>query len=146
MAQLDLIPDITVLCAQLGVFGLAVVAVKKLYVQPYLRLRAARISLTEGRTETAARLRQKFEKQSADLNRQLHEVDLEMKSEAESQHQKASQESDRLVQKARRAGQEKSAAGVALASEQMDKAGKEAMDQLPGMVERICSRLIASDR
>jgi F0F1-type ATP synthase membrane subunit b/b' len=56
MAHLNLAPDPAVVGVQVGLFLVNMAIVKKLYLEPYLRLRANRDSLTTGSHADAARL------------------------------------------------------------------------------------------
>ncbi len=56
MAQLNLVPDPAVVGVQIGLFIVNMAVVKKLYLEPYLRLRAKRDALTTGSQADASRL------------------------------------------------------------------------------------------
>jgi F0F1-type ATP synthase membrane subunit b/b' len=56
MAQLNLSPVPTVVAIQIGVFIVNMMIVKKLFLDPYMRLRAKRDALTSGSKADASRL------------------------------------------------------------------------------------------
>jgi F0F1-type ATP synthase membrane subunit b/b' len=53
MAKLDLIPDVQVMIMQGALFGIAAALVKTQFINPYLKLRDKRTSLTEGNKQAA---------------------------------------------------------------------------------------------
>jgi len=56
MATLELIPKVPVLIVQTGVFLANIVVVKKLFVDPYLKLQDRRDAMTVGNQEGAAKI------------------------------------------------------------------------------------------
>lgn len=74
MAALNLDPNPLIIAAQMGIFIGAVVVVKKLMVEPYLRVKNKRDGLTVGSTDHAKTLVAENEKISADIQGQLQDA------------------------------------------------------------------------
>lgn len=74
MAALNLDPNPLIIAAQMGIFIGAVVVVKKLMVEPYLRVKDKRDGLTVGSTDHAKTLVAENEKISADIQGQLQDA------------------------------------------------------------------------
>lgn len=74
MAALNLDPNPLIIAAQMGIFIGAVVVVKKLMVEPYLRVKDKRDGLTVGSTDHAKTLVAENEQISADIQGQLQDA------------------------------------------------------------------------
>lgn len=74
MAALNLDPNPLIIAAQMGIFIGAVVVVKKLMVDPYLKVKDKRDSLTVGSTDDAKTLVAENEQLSANIQGQLQDA------------------------------------------------------------------------
>lgn len=74
MAALNLDPNPLIIAAQMGIFIGAVVVVKKLMVDPYLKVKDKRDGLTVGSTDDAKALVQENEQLSANIQGQLQDA------------------------------------------------------------------------
>jgi F0F1-type ATP synthase membrane subunit b/b' len=71
MANLDLIPKLPVLAVQAGIFVANLGIMKKLFMEPYLKVRNAQDSQTIGSQGDAARLLAQADQVSAEINARL---------------------------------------------------------------------------
>lgn len=83
MANLDLIPKLPVLAVQAGIFVANLGIMKKLFMEPYLKVRNAQDSQTIGSHGDAARLLAQADQISAEINSRLQAALLKAKSERE---------------------------------------------------------------
>lgn len=97
MATLNLIPNPSVLGAQIGVFLVNYVAVKKLFVEPYLAVRARRAALTLGSQDEAHRALAQSDKITKAIDEKFLACAAEAKSVRESLKERAQVERDRLL-------------------------------------------------
>ncbi|MDD9950548.1 MAG: hypothetical protein OXT67_03190 [Zetaproteobacteria bacterium] len=142
MAQLDLVPNPTIVMAQLGIFSAALVVVNKLYVAPYLKLRSARESRTEGRDANVKSLTQARQEKAEYLQQAMKHAYQEIALEKQKLHRQAVLDQDEIVKKAR----EESAAHfeqrrVAIQS-QFEQARQDARTKVPELVDSLYRRLI----
>jgi F0F1-type ATP synthase membrane subunit b/b' len=110
MATLNLIPNPMVLGAQVGVFLANFVAVKKLFVEPYLSVRDRRQALTVGSQDEAAKALAKSEELTSQIERQLVAAASEAKAEREKIRDKALAKRSSLLAVAEADAKEKVAA------------------------------------
>lgn len=126
MASLNLVPDPELLVIQAGIFLANLVVVKKLMIDPYLRLKDKRLAMTTGGQEEAEKTLQECRQKSLDLERQVSEARTaakvtrqEKKSEADADYQKTLAEAKKE------------------ASEYLDKLRGELSENLKGEREKI---------
>ena len=81
MASLNLIPDPMVLGAQIGLFLANFVAVKKLFVKPYLLVRDRRLALTIGSQEEATEALVETDRISRQIDQAFSDAAAQAKSE-----------------------------------------------------------------
>jgi F0F1-type ATP synthase membrane subunit b/b' len=97
MAGLHLMPNPEVLLVQTGLFVASVVVVKKLMLEPYLKVRAKRFSATEGSLDFAATTTETNEKLTKELELKLMSAHAEIKREAQRLIDKATEEREALL-------------------------------------------------
>jgi F0F1-type ATP synthase membrane subunit b/b' len=100
MASLNLIPNPVVLGAQIGIFLVNYVAVKKLFVEPYLAVRARRTALTLGSQEEANKALVKSDQISKAIDEKFIACAAEAKASREALREKAQGERDVLLSSA----------------------------------------------
>lgn len=83
MAQLNLVPEPAVVAIQIGVFLANIVIVKKLFVDPYLRMRLQREALTSGSKADATRLLYECDEIASKLQESIDSAAAEATSERE---------------------------------------------------------------
>lgn len=71
MAQLVLVPNPVVMAVQAGVFIAGAVIIKKLMVEPYLKVRDRREKLTVGNQGEAASILERCEEIASDINQKI---------------------------------------------------------------------------
>ena len=71
MANLDLIPKLPVLAVQAGIFVANLGIMKKLFMDPYLKVREAQDGMTVGSQGDASRLLAEADRVSSDVNARL---------------------------------------------------------------------------
>lgn len=72
-AELDLIPKLPVLAVQTGLFLANLAIIKKLFVAPYLKVRAERETATQGSREQAIKLQAEAKEIEEELQRRMSE-------------------------------------------------------------------------
>ncbi len=72
-AELDLIPKLPVLAVQTGIFLANLAIIKKLFVAPYLKVRAERETATQGSREEAIKLQAEAKEIEEELQRRMSE-------------------------------------------------------------------------
>lgn len=100
MSQLNLVPDPIVLAAHAGVFVATIAIVKKLYVEPYLKLRDRRESLTTGSQQDSKNILQRCEEISSQINVRLKEASVEVNKIREESRRVATLKREDIVKKA----------------------------------------------
>lgn len=80
MASLNLVPDPEVLVVQAGIFLVALGVVKKLFVEPYLKVRERREAATVGSKDEAARALVECDTLSSQIEDRLTGTALEAKA------------------------------------------------------------------
>lgn len=101
MAQLDLIPNPMIVAAQFGVFSAALVAVKKLYITPYLKLREQREGATTGKGLRVGELKKEHSLKLEKLERSLSVAREEIGKARDVMHSEALKSQEGSVKKAR---------------------------------------------
>lgn len=76
MSSLHLVPNPTIIAVQAGVFLANFVIVKKLYLDPYLKLTGKREAMTDGSQEESASIERKNAETSAQMETQLRELNV----------------------------------------------------------------------
>lgn len=97
MASLNLVPNPTVLAVQAGLFLVNCFVVKKLYVEPYLRVRDRREALTVGSKDEAVRALSESDALAQKIEARISAAMLEAKAERERIRQVALANRDTLV-------------------------------------------------
>lgn len=100
MASLNLIPNPSVLAVQAGVFMANVVVVKKLFVDPYLKVRDARDNATQGSKEEADRLYSKSETLAEEIQQKITQASAEARQTREGIRQDAIAKRRKIMQEA----------------------------------------------
>jgi F0F1-type ATP synthase membrane subunit b/b' len=100
MATLNLIPNPVVLGAQIGVFLVNYAVVKKLFVEPYLTVRARRNSLTVGSQEEATNAAVESDKIAKLIESRFVACAADAKSQREGLRERAQTDRDGLLAKA----------------------------------------------
>lgn len=100
MANLQLVPNPTVLVVQAGVFLSAMVVVKKLYVDPFLKLKDKRDAATTGNQDLASELLAKNEADKVTVKERISEASSEALQLISSAKKAATEERDAIVAKA----------------------------------------------
>jgi F0F1-type ATP synthase membrane subunit b/b' len=83
MANLDLIPKLPVLAVQAGIFVANLGIMKKLFMEPYLKVREAQDGMTVGSQGDASRLLAEADRVSSDVNARLLAAMAEAKAARE---------------------------------------------------------------
>jgi F0F1-type ATP synthase membrane subunit b/b' len=102
MSSLHLVPNPTIIAVQAGVFLANFVIVKKLYLDPYLKLTGKREGMTDGSQEESASIERKnaetsaqMETQLRELNEYTHEYRLRLNAEADDKSAKILQSAEK---------------------------------------------------
>jgi F0F1-type ATP synthase membrane subunit b/b' len=106
MASLNLIPNPVVLGAQIGVFLVNYVAVKKLFVEPYLAVRAKRSAVTVGSQEEATKALAQSDQITKAIDQKFLECAAEAKGVRESLRDRAHSQRDELLSSAEAAAKQ----------------------------------------
>jgi F0F1-type ATP synthase membrane subunit b/b' len=135
MSAFNLTPNPAVMLAQAGVLITTIVVVKKLYVEPYLRVRSKRESLTAGNKSQA----EEILKKNADLTMQITSKISAAHSENQNVRQelmnKASQGRQRIVEEAERVARK----SVEDARSQIKQDLAAAQSTLPDIVRQVAN-------
>jgi F0F1-type ATP synthase membrane subunit b/b' len=108
MAELNLVPNLTVVAVQTGIFITNLVIVKKLIVEPYFVLREKRDAMTSGAQGDAARLLSESESMSKKIEERL----LAASTEANTLREKTRQTAVKQAEEIRKAAETETKAAV----------------------------------
>jgi F0F1-type ATP synthase membrane subunit b/b' len=133
MAGLHLVPNPAVLLVQTGLFVANVIVVKKLMLEPYLRVRAKRFSATEGSLDFAATTTETNEKLTKELELKLMSAQAEIKRDAQLLIDKANAEREVLLKSAEGKARESLGQVEAMVKKELD----EERQKLPKIVEEL---------
>lgn len=96
MAELNLVPNLTVVAVQTGIFITNLVIVKKLIVEPYFMLREKRDAMTSGAQGDAARLLSESEAMARKIEERLQTTSSEASAMREKVRQAAVQKAEEI--------------------------------------------------
>jgi F0F1-type ATP synthase membrane subunit b/b' len=133
MAGLHLMPNPGVLLVQTGLFVANVIVVKKLMLEPYLKVRAKRFSATEGSLDFAATTTETNEKLTKELELKLMSAQAEIKRDAQLVIDKANAEREVLLKGAEGRARESLGQVEAMVKKELD----EERQKLPKIVEEL---------
>jgi F0F1-type ATP synthase membrane subunit b/b' len=106
MSGLNLVPNPTILAIQSGIFFTAIYTVKKLYLDPYLKLKEKRLNATVGNQQSAAQLladnHKKLEQITASVKKGVHTA----METSEAIRKTSSAEKDKILQEADKAAKQ----------------------------------------
>lgn len=102
MSSLNLVPNPAVFLVQAGVFVANIVAVKKLMLDPYLRVKANRDRLTLGNKQEAQTLTQEGERKFEEITAKLREAGDQVRSVVQVVLSEAQQKRDDIMKAAER--------------------------------------------
>ncbi len=100
MASLNLIPDPQVLAVQVGVFLVNAVVIKKLFVEPYLRVNDRREAATIGGKDSALKMLDACETLTSEIETRLNSASDEAKRSREYTREKAQKQRTEIVKSA----------------------------------------------
>jgi F0F1-type ATP synthase membrane subunit b/b' len=100
MASLNLIPDPQVLAVQVGVFLVNAAVIKKLFVEPYLKVNDRREAATIGGKDSALKMLDACETLTTEIENRLASASDEAKRARELTREKAQKERAQLVKSA----------------------------------------------
>jgi F0F1-type ATP synthase membrane subunit b/b' len=104
MSSLELKPEPVIVLVQGAIFLASVFSVKKLMLDPFMRIRARRKALTEGRFAEARKTVSDAETKLTGIREQLREAAIAAKKEREGIMEQAKKERATLVEKAEQEG------------------------------------------
>ncbi|NRA43538.1 MAG: hypothetical protein HRU09_01145 [Oligoflexales bacterium] len=97
MASLNLVPNTGLVLIQAGIFITNLIAVKKLMVEPYLKLRDKRVAQTSGGQEEAKKIVTQCQQTSESIESQVNQAYEEVKDFRVTTKGSASQKQHKLV-------------------------------------------------
>ena len=100
MSSLNLVPNVAVMAAQTGIFVANYYAVKKLLLEPYLKVYDKRRSLTVGSKEDSIRLIQENSDKELKIKSDLEKAFSDAKSVIDATVSDANTERDNIISKA----------------------------------------------
>ena len=106
MSSLNLQPSLPIIVVQAGVFLANMYAVKKLMLEPFLKVHAKRQSATAGATDVAKTLTSSNEEALATIGRRLEDASVHARGEADGILKKATREKDELLSRAEKEARE----------------------------------------
>lgn len=106
MADLNLVPNPTVIAVQAGIFFTSLFVVKKLFLDPYTRLRERRLNATVGGKDAALNILKQNETDRQTINAQIASAIDRSRQVLADAKQKATDERQRLVSAAERDAKE----------------------------------------
>jgi len=140
MAQLNLVPDPAVVGVQIGLFVVNMAIVKKLFLEPYLRLRAKRDALTTGSQADAARLLYECDEIARKVQESIEEAAASAASERERVKAGASQRRSDIIKGA----EEKARAEVESVAARVKAEVAEQRAMLPKVISDLTTQLFAA--
>jgi F0F1-type ATP synthase membrane subunit b/b' len=140
MAQLNLVPDPAIVGVQIGLFVVNMAIVKKLFLEPYLRLRAKRDALTTGSQADATRLLYECDEIARKVQESIEEAAAGAASERERVKVGASQRRTEIIKTA----EEKARAEVESVAARVKKEVAEQRALLPQVISDLTSQLYAA--
>lgn len=140
MAQLNLVPDPAVVGVQIGLFIVNVAIVKKLYLEPYLRLRANRDTLTTGSHADAARLLYECDEIAKKVQDSIEEAAATAASHREAVKATATQRRAEII----RAAEERARAEVEAVAIRVKNEVAEQRAMLPKCISDLTAELFAA--
>jgi len=103
MSQLNLIPNPAVLGAQAGIFVATIFVVKKLFLEPYLKVRDQRAAVTTGSQNESEQMLARCEEIAKKISDQIKDVGFEVAKIRDAKRQVANTEKDQIVKSAEQA-------------------------------------------
>lgn len=140
MAQLNLVPDPAIVGVQIGLFVVNMAIVKKLFLEPYLLLRAKRDALTTGSQADATRLLYECDEIARKVQESIEEAAAGAASERERVKVGASQRRTEIIKTA----EEKARAEVESVAARVKKEVAEQRALLPQVISDLTSQLYAA--
>jgi len=140
MAQLNLVPDLAVVGVQVGLFVVNMATVKKFYLEPYLRLRANRDTLTSGSRADAARLLYECDEIARKVQESIEEAAASAASHREAVKATATQRRTDII----RAAEEKARGEVEAVATRVKSEVAEQRAFLPKCVSDLTAELFAA--
>ena len=140
MAQLNLVPDPAVVGVQIGLFIVNVAIVKKFYLEPYLRLRANRDTLTTGSHADAARLLYECDEIAKKVQDSIEEAAATAASHREAVKATATQRRAEII----RAAEERARAEVEAVAIRVKNEVAEQRAMLPKCISELTAELFAA--
>lgn len=137
MSSLQLVPNPTVIAVQAGVFMANFVIVKKLYLDPYLRVSGKREALTEGSQEESAEIERQNAQTSANMEAQLRELNEMTHKHRQSLNSEADDKSSKILALAEKEAQQI----IADVQEQIKAAVAKESENIPETVEELTSAI-----
>jgi len=133
MAELNLVPNTTVVVVQTGIFLANLVVVKKLIVDPYMRLREKRDSMTSGAQGDAVRLTAESETMARQIEERLNAASREAASARDATRQGANTKADAI----RKSAETDAKAAVAKVSAEVAAELTQQKAKIPAVVKQI---------
>jgi F0F1-type ATP synthase membrane subunit b/b' len=133
MATLNLIPNPPVLAVQAGIFLLNIVVVKKLMLEPYLKIRDRRDQLTVGSKDSAEKATREADTATAEIHTRLTGAATEAKAEREKLREVALERKATIVTKA----EAEARATVAAAETEIKQAMAQEKTKVPAIVKQL---------
>ena len=140
MAHLNLVPDPAVVGIQVGLFVVNMAIVKKFYLEPYLRLRASRDTLTSGSRADAARLLYECDEIARKVQGSIEEAAASAASHREAVKAATTQRRIEII----RAAEEKARAEVEAVATRVKSEVAEQRAYLPKCVSDLTAELFAA--
>lgn len=140
MAALDLIPNPTMVIAQTGLFLANIAVVKKLIIDPYLKLKDRRFELTTGNKEKAKRILADSEEKSKSIDAQLYNIEQEIKSFRQTRKEEALSNHNKIVQDSKALARQR----LEKQREEVSQELKQERNKIPGFVSELSEKVFSA--
>lgn len=140
MAEFNIVPDVRLMAIQASLFLANLYVCKKLFVEPFLKLSAARDSLTVSSKSAALQLREQNETASLSLNERLASASDAMKEDREKILASARSKREALVAEAR----DNASSALELFSQELELIAVEERKKLKVLSEEIAAEMYAN--
>lgn len=133
MAAINLIPNPTVLAVQAGIFLVNIVIVKKLLLEPYLKVRDRRDQLTIGSKDAAERASRDAEAAATEISQALTQTSIEAKAAREKLREAALVKKTSIVSQA----EAEAKATIAAAEQEIARNLEQEKTKIPAIVKQL---------
>ena len=137
MSSLNLLPNVSVMAVQAGIFVSAVVTVKKLFLEPYQQVTEKRELLTVGNKKGAEELTKNCQEISSEIQKKISLVTDEIKSMREKSLHQAISKRDQILEAAEKTAKDT----VQSSKESILSALADEKSKIPAITEALSGQL-----